>query len=304
MIATKKEPENWRLEYQRLRDEGLRAVERGSLHEALAFAVAQLDYARVVGDPAVCDQARLSVASVEIELGRLAGPAELQAILLRSGQSENGFFAAYNLARYYELEKNSKKAVFYARVANKQAQRCLRSDLLAMSLNQLGNLFMVQSRFEEAAAEYAVALEHVPKAAGVKRALIQDNMGYCHAASGSPREGVALLVKSLRTLRRFSARRYESGPRLSLCYAYLELDKPMHALRHGAAAAAIAERVGDHETLKNALFLLGEAQKQAGDELAARRHFRRLQERYYPHESYLPDLLLLVDVRNMVNLKA
>jgi|CXWL01.1.fsa_nt_gi tetratricopeptide (TPR) repeat protein len=294
----------WQGEYQRHRDEGLKAVERGSLHEALAFFRESLGVAKVAGDAVRGDQARLSVASVEIELGRVHSPGDLPAILLRSGESENAFFAAYNLARFHDRAKDSKKALFYARVANRHARRLARNEIRAMSHNQLGDLLLAQSFFPEATRELERALEQVPAAAGVKRALILDNLGYCHVVQGDYAAGFKALFDSLRTLRRFGAPRYQSGPRISLCFAYLERGRANDALRHGMAAATLAERFDDRETLKNALFLLGEAQKLAGDELAARRHFRRLQERFYPGESYLPDLLLLVDVRNMVNLKA
>jgi tetratricopeptide (TPR) repeat protein len=295
---------DWRQQFEYRLGEGQKAVERGSLREALAYDREALAIAEAAGDQIAIDQAKLSIASVEIELGRPQAVSELPEILLRSGSGENAFFAAYNLARHHELKRDPKKALFYARVANKHARRSERSEIRAMSHNQLGNLLLAQSFFVDAAREYERALELVPTAAGVKRALILDNLGYSRVVAGSHGEGLAALTESLRTLRRFGARRYELYPRLSLCYSYLEVGRERHALRHGAAAVALAEKFEDHEALKNALFLLGEALKLSGDEAAARRQFYRLQERFYPADRYLADLLLLVDVRNMVNLKA
>lgn len=295
---------DWRQQFEHSLGEGQKAVERGSLREALAYDRQALVVAEAAGDQVAIDQAKLSIASVEIELGKLQAVSELPEILLRSGAGENAFFAAYNLARHHELKRDAKKALFYARVALKHARRSVRSEIRAMSHNQLGNLLLAQSFFVDAAREYERALELVPAAAGVKRALILDNLGYCRVVAGTHQDGLSALVESLRTLRRFGARRYELYPRLSLCYAYLEVGRERHALRHGAAAVALAEKFEDVEALKNALFLLGEALKLSGDELAARRQFRRLQERFYPSDRYLADLLLLVDVRNMVNLKA
>lgn len=294
----------WQQSFERNRDEGLRAVERGSLHEALAYFRESLAAAESLGGVEARDRARLSIASVEIELGRGGSAAELATILMRTGDSENAFFAAYNLARQHELRRDSRKALFYARVANKHARRCDRQEIRAMSHNQLGNLLLAQSFFAGAAREYERALEQIPTAAGVKRALILDNLGYCRVVDGRQAEGVSALIESLRTLRRFGARRYELYPRLSLAYAHLETGRYRHAMRHAATAVELAERFDDHDKLKNALFLLGESLKQAGDESAAWGQFYRLQERFYPSEGYLPDLLLLVDVRNMINLKA
>jgi hypothetical protein len=76
-------------------------------------------------------------------------------------------------------------------------------------------------------------------------------------------------------------------------------------MRHGAVALALAEEAGESDSIKHALFLLGEAAQQA------RRPGRppgsissSSRERYFPEASYLPEVLLTVDVRKLVNLKA
>lgn len=297
------EQQGTREQYESVREQANRSIDRGDLQAALETFGRALDIARGLGDVRVCDQARCNLASVEVELGQAGRVGELAQILLRSRDAENCFFAAYNLARFHELRKDAPKALRYARIAQDHARK-LSPERRAMSHNQIGNLLLAESWFKEAAREYAHALRLLPEGRPVKRALILDNLGYCHAVRGRRKEGFRALFASLRTLRREGARRYEILPRLSLCYAYLEHGRVDRALRHGAAVLAMAQRFGDTEAHKNALFLLGEAQKQAGDELAARRHFRQLQESFYPAENYLPDLLLVVDVRQMVNLKA
>lgn len=56
--------------------------------------------------------------------------------------------------------------------------------------------------------------------------------------------------------------------------------------------------------MKNVLYLLGEAANLQGDFDLARSYFLRLQRDYYPNADYLPDFLLAIDVRKLVNLKA
>ena len=66
----------------------------------------------------------------------------------------------------------------------------------------------------------------------------------------------------------------------------------------------LAERLADTDAKKNALYILGAAAIATGDRVGARRHFERLQQGFYPEADHLPELLLHVDVRQLVNLKA
>lgn len=296
-------PQVSRVEYESLREQGLLLVDRGDFEGALVAFERAHRLAVADGDPRLVDQARCSLASVEVELGRPGAAPALAQILLRSRDAENSFFAAYNLARAHELKKDHQKALFYAQKAQGYARR-LGADRRAMSHNQLGNLLLTESWFKEAAREYSRALALLPAHATVKRALVLDNLGYSHVVRGRRKDGFRALFQSLRALRRAGARRYEMYTRLSLCYGYLEAGRVDRALEHGYEVLQLADEFGDRESTKNALFLLGEAQKQAGDETAARVHFDELQRSFYPAEGYLSDLLLTVDVRQMVNLKA
>jgi TolA-binding protein len=56
--------------------------------------------------------------------------------------------------------------------------------------------------------------------------------------------------------------------------------------------------------VKNALYLLGEVANLSEDVHTARRHFTRLHRDFYPEAGYLPEFLLAVDVRKLVNLHA
>ena len=52
------------------------------------------------------------------------------------------------------------------------------------------------------------------------------------------------------------------------------------------------------------LACLGEAEKLCGDELAAHRHFCRLQRDFFPDDPIIPDLLMTTDIRPLLNLMA
>jgi Tfp pilus assembly protein PilF len=136
------------------------------------------------------------------------------------------------------------------------------------------------------------------------RARILDNLGYCSILQGRHRQGYTYLYQSLRLLRRFGAERYQISSRLDLCFAHLETGHYRHAWRHGVAALELAQRMGEPDSVKNALYLLGEVANLQGDLDLARSYFSRLQREFFPDASYLPGFLLAVDVRKLVNLHA
>lgn len=283
---------------------GAEAVKDGRLEEAAELYDQALAWARAHAAPAVADEAFCNRATVAIELGdadRVLGG--LREILVRSRGGANGFRAAYDIARAHELRKELDKAAFYAGLALEHAQKLDNREWQAWTHNLLGNLQLVASRFGEASRRFRRALRLAPDGAPVWRALIQENLGYCYVIRGLRRRGLALLYESLRAIRREGATRFEVGPRLSLCFANLEIGRPARAARHGAWALAAATRLGDHEARKMALYLLGEAAKQRGLNDQAHGYFVRLQTEFYPDGVYLPELLLAIDVRRLINLK-
>ena len=189
-------------------------------------------------------------------------------------------------------------------MARQEGERTGRASLVSAAHNGIGLALLASSYFDEAEEAFARALELLPDDRRQRRAVILDNYGYCKIIRGETRDGFRALFESLRVLRRTRERWFEMITSISLCFAYLEVDKYRSALRHGVRALDMALRFGDRSTEKSALFLLGEAAKLAGDEFGARRYFSRLQEVYYPDAAYLPDMLMVVDARSMVNLKA
>lgn len=279
-----------------LLDEALRVFERA---EALA---------EELGDRRAADRAYANRCAVLIAVDRGLGPESLQRlreILMAGDDAVTSWLAAYNVARAYEFVKEHRKGLFYARIALDRARVLEATDWVASSRNQIGNFLLAESRFDSACEEYREALALLPSdQESVRQAAIFDNLGYAYVIIGRIKDGLDLLYRSLRRLRAMGRHRETILPHLSLCYALIETGRYRHALRHGAQALALGEEAGEEDSIKHALFLLGEAAQQTGDPAMARELFERLQERYFPEASYLPDVLLTVDVRKLINLKA
>ena len=293
------------MDFESLKDRWQRAIEAGQLEEAETIIEQACQWAREHGDDRQVDSAVCAHAAIAIQLGR--GERELprlREILLRSGDPANCRLAAYHISLHYELAKNYKKSLFYARLAYDRATYLGRREWLAASCNQLGNALLGESFVDEACREYQHALALLTEEASVWRAQILHNLGYCHILKERYREGYTLLYRCLAILRRHGVERYQVAPRLDLCFAHLETGRYRYARLQAERALQLAERTGQVEGIKNALYLLGEATNLEGDTEAARSHFTRLHQEFFPKDRYLPSLLLAVDVRKLINLHA
>jgi tetratricopeptide (TPR) repeat protein len=290
--------------FDELRESWQKSIEVGRLEEAEAILQRALAWARFHDDESRTDSVVCLLAAIAIHVGRGDGEVpKLREILLRSSDPGNCRLAAYNISHYYELCHNYKKSLFYARIACERAHHLGRSDLIAYSRNQVGNALLGGSFVEEASREYEAALELVVET-GVWRAIILDNLGYCRVLQKRFAEGYSYLYQSLRLLRRFAAERFQVLPHLDLCFTHLENGRYLQAWHQGEAAIRLAEKIGDADAIKNALYLLGETANLMGDTATAGRYFTRLQRDYFPESPYLPGFLLAVDVRKLVNLHA
>ncbi|HEX7185952.1 MAG TPA: tetratricopeptide repeat protein [Thermoanaerobaculia bacterium] len=292
-------------EFEDLKHRGLQAIEAGRLEEAGELFDRALELAREQGDPRLIDLAFCNRAAVTVVLGQ--GERELpqlREILVRNADPVSCRLAAYNIARHYELTKNYKKALFYARIARERAEQQGRQEWIASSHNLMGNIFLAESFIDEACSAFETALELMPVESPIWRARILDNLGYCRVLKGAYREGYELLYESLAVLRRHKAERYQISTCLDLCFAHLETGRYGHARRQGETALRLAEALGETDSIKNALYLLGEAASLNGDIDTAREHFTRLQRDFFPDASYLTGFLLAVDVRKLINLHA
>jgi tetratricopeptide (TPR) repeat protein len=290
--------------FEKFREVWQRSIEVGRLEEAGDIIQHALAWTNDHGDQRLIDSAVCAMAAVAIQLGR--GDAELprlREILLRNGDAVNCRLAAINISIHYQFVRNYKKSLFYARIAYTRAMQLGRADLIAFSRNQLGNALLGESFVDQACQEYEAAVGLISEP-GVWRARILNNLGYCRVLQNRFAEGYSCLYESLRLLRHFAAERYQVLPLLDLCFAHLETERYSHARRHGIAAFVLAEKMGDVEAMKNALYLLGETANLSGDTERASGYFTRLQRDYFPDSPYLPGFLLAVDVRKLVNLHA
>lgn len=297
--------EGGRSVFEELRDRGAQAVEAGHLEEAESLFQEALAWARTHGNQRQLDLAVCNLAAAATELGHGGGELpRLREILLRNADPVSCRIAAYNIARYYELTKSFKKALFYGRIARDRSESVGRRDWLASSHNLIGNTLLAESFVEQACEEYERALALMPEEPSAARGQILDNLGYCRILQGRHAEGYRLLYESLRLLRHFQAELPEISTRLDLCFAHLETGRYGHARRQGTKALRLAEAMAEADSLKNALYLLGEVESLCGHIDAARAYFTRLQREFYPDASYLAGFLLTVDVRQLVNLHA
>lgn len=291
--------------YEEIRQEGLKALNNGSLDQAYELFDRAYQLAQRHGDEQLVDRAYCNRAAVAIEVGSPNDylPA-LRRILTSHRDLENSRLAAYNIAQIYQLRKDYKKGLFYARIARDLSVQLDKAEWVASSHNRIGNLLLAESYFDEAAQEYERALALFGPELSLQRAILLENVGYCRIVQGHHDEGFRLLFDSLRGLRRLGARGFQVYPHLSLCYAYVEIDRPRHALRHGAHALILAQSFRNQDCSKYAYYLLGQACQLMGARDAARQYLLRLQEHFYPQSPEIVDFLLAVDVHRMINIKA
>ncbi len=292
--------------YSELRDAGYEALQQGHLRDAESAYGQALEVAKGLGDRTLEDLAYCNWAGVKVsllEMNEVLAP--LREILLRSSDPANCRLAGYHISRIYELRGENRKGLFYARIARDRTALIDDPDpsWIAGDHNQIGNFLVADSRFEEALHEYELALDFQPDASGYRVAAFRQNAGYCHLMLGRTRTAFELLYASLRAFRKLAARAMLSLNHLDLAYAYLEIGRPRPAIRHAERALSLAEQHHDEANVKNALYLLGEAWHQFGDDAEARRQFERLSD-CYDNLPFIADFLLSVDVRQMINLRA
>jgi tetratricopeptide (TPR) repeat protein len=291
--------------FEDLRSRSEEAVLAGRLEEAEELLAQALRWASENGEPWQVDVGVCNLAAVTIELGHGAGELpRLREILLRNANPHNCRLAAYNISRHYELVKNYKKSLFYARIALERAEALGRQDWVASAHNRIGNVMLAESFVNEACQRYETALTLMPEGEGVWRAGILGNLGYCRILQRRHSEGYTLLYRSLRMLRRVGAERYLVSTLLDLCFAHLETGRFHYAEHWGSLALELAEQTEQRESVKNALYLLGETAQLSGNTEGSRSYFTRLQHDFFPDEVYLPGFLMSVDIRKLVNLHA
>lgn len=292
--------------YQHLRSESEKLVEQGRLQVALDYLQQAAEVADEIGDEELSAMARCNVAFVAIALGETRGYiGDLRSVLMRNFGAETSFAAAYNLSCAYENLKEYKKSLFYGRIARDRAEAAQSDELLAKSLNQIGNGLVGNSYFQQAVHHYHRSIALMPSRRDGMSMLTRINGAYCLIVLGQTHEGMGQLFSALRWLKnREQLPVYQTWAHIFLCCGYLELGRVRRAWLHGMRAKALAESTGESNTLKSSLFMLGEVERFAGDTGASYEWFAELQRRFYPDDPAMPDLLSVVGVTRVVNLRA
>lgn len=289
--------------YAELRRQALAAVERGDLEASITLWEQTVSCAREAGRQDLVDLATVNVWIDRVEVGRGDGALEaLRPLLLRLTDPLPKMLAAYTVARFLELRKDWKKALFYSRCAAQHAER-LTPAYRAGCANQLGNLLLAESKVPEATARYEEALALVPPADELLRARGLENLGYCRALAGRFDEAFAHLHESLRILRQRGATRYQVTARIALAFAHLEVGKWRWASYHAQRAIAMARDVGDREELRKAIYLAASAERDGGRLERARELFLGLEDEFGDGHQ-LTSLMLQLDLRQVVNLRS
>lgn len=300
-----KKQNEWTAEYERLRDLGTEQLETDRFEDALehfeaAFRVAEKSGDRNTIDLAFCNRAVLST------MLKKSGDwtARLQETLLRTSEPRVARFCSYNLALIYDWEKSFKKSLFYGRIALRYSVDIGSAELQASAHDAIGNALLAMNDFENGGREFEKALAGLPADALTRRAVVEANLAYSHLMQDRVDEAFPLLYRSLRHLRRHASAFVRMTPELTLAFALLLVNKCEKAIDHALIALESGEEFGSTETVKNALLLIGEAYKRAGDSPAARRCFDVLQETYYPDKPEVPAMLLGLDLCKVINLRA
>ena len=121
--------------YLRLRDLAVQQTRDGLLEQARTGFAAALEVAERSGSPALVDRAFCNLAGVEIELGTAPETiaVRLRELLVGNRDAESCRLAAYHLGRFYDLRKQIKKALFYARIAQERSRQLGNGAWLASS---------------------------------------------------------------------------------------------------------------------------------------------------------------------------
>lgn len=287
------------LKIEELRQTGLAKIRANQIEESLGF----FEEALALGpDEELAELLTINKAGALISLEKDSPEVQkLPQIIMRRRNQRHLYLAAYNLQHKYQIEKDFKRASFYARVALDAAEQSAELGWKTQVLIALGNLSVFDSRVTEAIAHYSEALALLPETPehGFRRSFAQQNLGYCLLVEGRIQEGIDQIHSAIALMKECGADGYLAESYIDLCFGYLEQDNLEAARYFGREGLELATET---RQVRNARYLLGEVAYKMGDVASAEVHFGELAA-FYPDFPHLTDFLLAIDLRSMVNLK-
>ncbi|MBK5260220.1 MAG: tetratricopeptide repeat protein [Thermoanaerobaculia bacterium] len=284
---------------EQLREEGLAQVRAGELENALSLYDAARDAS---SEDEFRELITINKADAMIALGR-TGPEvnELPVIIMRRRTLRHVYLAAYALQFKNHIGGSFERAVSYGQLALRTAEEAGEISWQRPVYLELGNTYVENSKFEEAARSYERVLEFVDESQSNQdrqwsHGGALEGIGYCKIIQGQVEEGLAFVHQSLP----YFTRSFDLAESyIDLCYGYLQLGDTASAQQWGEKALSIAE---DARHIRNGHYMLGEAAFHAADFETADYHFGEL-AKFYPEFRSLKNLLFAVDLRSIVNLK-
>ena len=269
-------------EAARLESSGDRRRALTLLRRSYRGALARLEYDKA-------HRVLICRCAITISAGRPGRVLEyLRDLLERTLSAENRVRVCYQLSRCYELAGEVRKARFYSELALIGARALDDQISVAFCLNQRGNALLAEGDPHAALECYVEATELLPGNQTAPIAQVQCNRGYSLLLLDRPKEAVAFLTRSLAFWRRQDNPQSEVLPRLDLAQAYLTLGRSGRSAMHARRALSLARQLEDRDSLRRALFLLGELGTAAGDEAVAAQCCRELRSRFRELADVLP----------------
>ncbi len=237
--------------------------------------------------------------AIDLALGRSVEIEHVRGLLAAAESLATTALSAYQLGRMFELRREWKKGLFYARAALTAAKSAGRPPWIAVNQNLVGNLLLAQSYFDEAAHHYRASLG-TEAGNPLERAQASDNLAFALMAQGHTQQARPYLGRALATLRKV-----EGPARLSieldLALLHLLEDRPQRAIHYASMASIRADNLKDDRSRSNALLLLTHGARETNNTFLARRCNQELTDIY---DAEFAAALSTFDVLELVSLKA
>jgi len=295
----------WKESYDQLTKEAYEEIRRGNFKTAMDLFALARKLAESAGDSNEIDRSVCNQTTVHLCLGDFrAAEQGLREILLRCTEPQILFIASANLAASLSKQGRIHRAFFYCKKALAESA-FLEPHWKAIAHNRLANLYVMQSYFQEAIAEYRVALQIAREAGLAERWPTEhylDNLGYCLILVGDYREGILHIHEALALARPRRNQRCITECFQDLSFAYMQLRSLRKAELYGRRALGMAVRKQYTDIIKTCYYLLGEIHFLQGNEKESDFYFGKLQE-FYPGLDFLKDFLKTFDVSKILNFK-